>query len=51
MINVIRFLPGAKVLRHALGHFVAQHQALQLVYCLHEIGLCGMNESMCLQQA
>jgi hypothetical protein len=51
MMNAIRFLPGANVLRHTLGHFVARHQALQLVYCLHEIGLCGMNKSTCLQQA
>jgi hypothetical protein len=52
MMNTIRFLPDANALWHALGHFVAQHQALQLVYGLYENGLCGTTEPlMCFQQA
>jgi hypothetical protein len=52
MMNVIRFLPGANVLQHALQPLIPQHQALQLVYCLHEHGLCSMDDpSMCLKQA
>ena len=52
MMNAIRFLPGANALRHALQPLVPQHQALQLVYCLHKHGLCSTDDPlMYLKQA